>query len=330
MKEGEISPLVSYVVIGLNEGDHLDACFASIRGSELDGVAYEIIYADGGSDDASVEIAQGAGCDQVLVAPKRRSAAENRNAGARAARGQFIQFLDGDMRIFPEWVKHALGVLTGREDVAAVFGDLREVRTSLLYRILELDWIQGAGEVPFCGGAAMFRRTAFWEAGGFPEDVAFGEEPLLCWRIRNCLGKKIVKLLEPMAYHDLAFRGFRDYWRRCVRSGIAFAEVSQRCRGTCDPFWVREVRSNYFWSVAILAAFLVFVVAPVQARIVVLFGGAAVLGRKVLQIVRKGYPWSIALGYAFHTYFAKLAVSYGQVVWYLTRKPRRHNNAESS
>ncbi|HOJ34213.1 MAG TPA: glycosyltransferase [Candidatus Hydrogenedentes bacterium] len=319
-------PLLSFVVIGYNESATLSACIRSIREAELSGVPFEVIYVDGGSNDGSLDVARAAGCDLVLAAEERRKAPKNRNVGAAHAKGTFLQFLDGDMVMAPSWPKKALEFIVTREDVGVVFGELREMRSSFLYKILELDWIQGEGEVAFCGGAAIFRRSVFIEAGGFPEDVSFGEEPLLCWRIRNHLHKKVMKLSELMAYHDLAFRGFSDYWRRCVRSGWAYAEVSHRCAGASDRMWQRECRANYRWAAALLAGLMLLLFAPIVWRLAVLIVAGIVLFRKTFQVVRKGHPWSIALGYAVHTYFAKLPLAYGQIKWSLVSKRLSRNN----
>lgn len=318
--DASLQPLLSFVVIGYNESATLSACIRSVKEAELSGVPYEVIYVDGGSADGSLDVARSAGCDLVLAAERRRKAPENRNVGAARARGAFIQFLDGDMVMAPSWPKSALKIILAREDVGVVFGELREMRASFLYKILELDWIQGEGEVAFCGGAALFRRSVFMEAGGFPEDVSFGEEPLLCWRIRNQLKKKILKLPELMAYHDLAFRGFPDYWRRCVRSGWAYAEVSHRCAGSSDRMWQRECRANYGWAAALVIGLFVLLFAPNVWRFAVLALVGIILLRKTVQVVKQKYPWHIALGYAVHTYFAKLPLACGQLQWSLFGK----------
>jgi glycosyltransferase involved in cell wall biosynthesis len=301
---------LSFVVIGLNEAAHLPACLASIHVAHLEGLSWEIIYADGGSTDESVEIAQAAGA-QILDGPGRRRAATNRNRGAEQARGEFIQFLDGDMILDPQWPRAALDFLRGHPDSAAVCGVLRETRSDLFHRAMQLDWEQPEGEVAFCGGAAMFRASAFRAAGGFPEDVAYGEEPLLCWRLRNDHSLRIHHLHRDMVRHDLAFRGFADYWRRCVRVGEAYGEISARLKHTADPLWRRETRTTLRWA-AILLALLVAplllpgALAPIPPLLLL-----GVLARKALQAWRNGQPLPIAVLYALHLYVAKLPTAWG-------------------
>lgn len=312
---------VSFVVIGYNEGKTLGACLRAVRDADLDGIRHELIYVDAGSADDSMRIAQEAGADHVLGGDQRRKAAEARNVGLHAATGEFVQFIDGDMTLAPDWPRAAFGFLRGDSDYAVVCGGLREANRSLLFRALQLDWTPSDGDVPYCGGAALFRRETLEQAGGFPEDVAYGEEPYLCWRIRNELGKKVYCLARVMADHDLGFSGFGDYWRRSVRTGATYAEIAARCRGTSDPLWSGESRSNTVWALATLAWAAVVIAAPWPVKAAALLVAVAVLTRKALQKLRAGHGLSVAAVYALHSYFVKIPLAYGQLKWRL-KNPR--------
>ena len=65
----------------------------------------------------------------------------------------------------------------------------------------------------------------------------------MCQRIRT-LGFTILHVDRPMTGHDLAMTRFSQYWRRAVRSGYAYAEVSTRFRSTDFPLWGNEARRN--------------------------------------------------------------------------------------
>jgi glycosyltransferase involved in cell wall biosynthesis len=304
---------LSFVVIGFNESAMLPACLASVKAADLAGLTWELIYVDGGSTDGSRDIALAAGVDQVLGGDRRRRAAENRNLGFASARGQFVQFLDGDMVLDSAWPRAALTYLQSSERVAAACGQLRERRRSVIYRAMEIDWETPEGPVDFCGGAALFRADAFRAAGGFPEDVAYGEEPLLCWRLRNQLGWQIHHLRRPMVDHDLAFKGFADYWRRTVRVGFAFAEIAHRCKGTSDPLWSHQVRHNLVWGLVLVFMVFLMVMWPGYGHLAPVLLVAAVLTRKTLQFRKRG--WRIAAMYAVHTYLVKVAIAYGVLRW---------------
>ena len=323
---------LSIVVIAYNEAATLPACLESVRTADLDGIFYELIYVDGGSSDSSVAEAQSAGVDRLLTSDGQCGAAKNRNRGWAAARGRYVQFVDGDMVLDQDWPRAAMTLLEERPEVAVVFGRLQERNTNALYQAMQIDWEYPEGEAQFCGGAALFRRSVLETLGGFPEDVGFGEEPYLCWRIRNELSNKIYHLHRPMANHDLAFKGLRDYWQRNLRCGQAFAEVASRCANAEDPMWSEEVRANLAWSAVLLMTLLATVGTAVTLFIGIgvpivpacLATGPALLTallfRKTLQFVVQGRPVMVALLYALHTYAAKLGIAFGILRWRLLRR----------
>lgn len=159
---------LSFVVIGYNEAGTLKACLDSVRNADLDGLSWELIYVDGGSIDTSMDIAREAGVDRLLGGETRRRAAENRNLGLEAATGRLVQFLDGDMALFPDWPRAAAEFLYGHEDVAAVCGNLEESSPGILFEALQIDWMpgkapSGTAAAPRCISAPRCRRRA-----GFP------------------------------------------------------------------------------------------------------------------------------------------------------------------
>lgn len=310
---------ISFVVIGYNEAASLGRCLRSVRDADVSGLTHELIYVDAGSQDDSITVARESGVDRVLGGETRRRAAENRNLGLNVARGRYIQFIDGDMVLAPDWPKAALELLEARDDTAAVCGNLNEANKSAIFRALAIDWAPREGYIRHCGGAAMYRREVLERMGGFPEDVAYGEEPFLCWRIRNEMGLKIYQLNRTMADHDLGFRGMGDYWRRNVRCGATYAEIAHKCRGTKDPLWLKEAVSNLAWAFALVAGLLAFIATSTTTRLVLLLIAAAVVARKTVQMRRRGTPWNVSLLYGFHVYFSKLAIAWGEVTWFWRR-----------
>lgn len=301
--------VLSFVVIGFNEAATLRGCLEAVEAAKRDAPACELIYVDGGSTDDSGGIAERVGVDRLLGGDRPRKAAENRNLGLEHARGRYVQFVDGDMLLDPAWPKAAMTVLEERPDVAVVFGQLRERNPSLAYRALQIDWEYPEGEALYCGGAALWRREVLEQLGGFPEDVRYGEEPLLCWRLRNELGRKVYHLHHRMASHDLGYEGLMDYWRRNIHCGEALAEVSARCRDTHDPFWTDERNNALLWAGCIVVALLTAFAGPGPLGWLALAALIAILVRKQIQYHERG--WDVALVYALHVYASKLAIAYG-------------------
>ena len=228
-------PALSVVVIGRNEGARLERCLRSIGQMDAPGEV-EIVYVDSASVDGSPARAAAMGAKVIAVHPKRPTAALGRNAGWRAASAEFVLFLDGDTILNPAFVKEALRNLD--ETTAIVWGHRREINIqgSIYNRTLDLDWIYPPGITEFCGGDALMRRAVLEQVGGFDETLIAGEEPEMCRRIRSH-GWKIRHIDFPMTGHDLAMTKWSQYWRRATRAGYAYAEVSQRFRGSGLPFW---------------------------------------------------------------------------------------------
>jgi GT2 family glycosyltransferase len=235
--------LVSAVVIGRNEGERLVRCLGSIAGMHREGFEVEVVYVDSASTDGSPQRARALGARVLEVRPERPCAAVGRNAGWRAARGELVLFLDGDTVLHPDFVAHSLPELTDR--VAVVWGHRRESDPggSVYNRILDLDWIYPPGPSEFCGGDALMRREVLEEVGGYDEGLIAGEEPEMCRRMR-AKGWTIHHADRPMTLHDLAMKSLRAWWRRALRAGHAYAEVSERFRGTGMPLWEEDARRN--------------------------------------------------------------------------------------
>jgi glycosyltransferase involved in cell wall biosynthesis len=262
-----ITPSLSIVVIGRNEGQRLRDCLQSLRLIRNIGENIETIYVDSGSTDGSPQAAAELGAEVVVLNATRPTAALGRNAGWERARAEFILFLDGDTILHPDFPRRALDSLASDPKIAAVWGHRREIdpQGSLYNRILDLDWVFPTGDSPFCGGDVVMRREVLEAVGGYDGNLIAGEEPELCRRMR-AQGFSILHLDAPMTGHDLQMKHFRQYWKRALRAGHAYAEVSARFRGTSDPFWQAERKGNLrrggFW----LISFFLAVVATILLR----------------------------------------------------------------
>src|SRR5450759_3998289 len=90
-------PRVSVVVSAYNEERHVERLIHSLHVQTLP--AYEVIVIDDGSSDDTAARAERAGATVLTVA--HAGPAAGRNRGARAAIGEILVFLDGDMACAP-------------------------------------------------------------------------------------------------------------------------------------------------------------------------------------------------------------------------------------
>ena len=98
--------MISFIVIGKNEGWKLKKCFQSIFDTiKYNNLAkYEVIYVDSNSTDNSIEIAKSFKKIEVYQITGICNAAIGRNIGAKESKGDTLFFIDGDMEIMPEFL----------------------------------------------------------------------------------------------------------------------------------------------------------------------------------------------------------------------------------
>lgn len=250
------SVTVAAVAIGRNEGARLTACLASLKG-----LAEPIVYVDSGSTDGSVEAAQGLGADVVeLDMSVPFTAARARNAGLTrlgetAPDGRYVQFLDGDCTLAPGWIATARAALEADPKLAVVCGRRREKHpeASLWNRMIDSEWDTPPGAALACGGDALMRRAALEEVGGYRADMIAGEEPEMCFRMRQA-GWRILRIDAEMTAHDAALTRFSQWWKRAERAGHAYAEgAALHGAETAERYNVAEVRRALLWGLALPA-----------------------------------------------------------------------------
>ncbi len=94
--------MLSIIIPTLNEEDYLPMLLKSIK--KQDFKDYEIIVADAGSKDKTLEIAKKYGC----VTTRGGAPARGRNAGAKIAKGEIMFFLDADTVLPDDFLKKSL------------------------------------------------------------------------------------------------------------------------------------------------------------------------------------------------------------------------------
>lgn len=327
------TPSLSVVIIGRNEGARLVKCIESVKAmhwpSETEsGGGVEIIYVDSDSTDGSPERAHDLGAQVIVVHPQRPSAALGRNAGWRAAKAPVILFLDGDTILHPDFVMQASRAFNDPQ-VAVVWGHRRELHPehSIYNRVLDLDWVYPPGPSEFCGGDALMRRAILAEVGGYDETLIAGEEPEMCRRIRS-LGYVIEHLDLPMTGHDLAMTRWSQYWRRAFRAGHAYAEVSDRFRGTGQPLWEREVKRTLVHGTMVLGLGALGLIGPFMLRS--LWPLLLAVGLFLLLALRTAWKvgWKspeplTRFLYGIHSHLQQVPILFGQLSYWRDRRAGR-------
>jgi glycosyltransferase involved in cell wall biosynthesis len=126
----------------------------------------ELLVVDDGSTDGTADVARSYPEARTIHQPNRGHGAA-KNAGAAAARGEFLAFLDADDVWAPDKLRLQVAYLEANDDVGCV---LCNMANFLELGQAEPPWLGPAGlsEVPaYIPSALLVRKTVFEEVGGF-------------------------------------------------------------------------------------------------------------------------------------------------------------------
>lgn len=244
---------VGVVAIGRNEGERLKRCLHSVVGR-----VSSVVYVDSGSTDDSVAFARSLGIEVVeLDVATPFSAARARNAGferlvQRWPYLEYVQFVDGDCKVVDGWLDAAAGVLNEESDVAVVCGRRRErhPESTIYNKLCDMEWDTPVGEAGACGGDALMRVGVVRRVGGYDPTVIAAEDDELCVRIR-LLGFRILRIEHDMTLHDADMTRTRQWWKRAMRAGHGYAQVSSLHGRTPLRYFVSRFRRVLIWGIGV-------------------------------------------------------------------------------
>ncbi len=215
-----IWPKVTVIIVNWNGERFLDRCLSALQAQTV--APHEIILVDNASSDASLDI--------VRRFPSVRLLAQNENLGfargnnlaieAAAAESEWIALLNPDAFVEPHWLEALLSATHDYSDFD-VFGSklVNAADPAVLdgagdaYHISGLVWRMGHGAAVSsfseqvrevfspCAAAALYRRSALLEVGGFDEVFfCYVEDVDLGFRLRLA-GYRCLYVPSSVAHH---------------------------------------------------------------------------------------------------------------------------------
>jgi len=183
------TPLLGVVIPTLNEAEPLPHLLGDV--AQL-GITTDVVVADGGSTDATVDTARRYGA-RVITSPRGRGA--QLRAGAEAVRGDWLCVLHADVRM-PEPARGELHRAIDAAVDAAVWRLAIDAH-GVWPRVME--W--GArvrdriGGLPYGDQGLLVRRTVYEAVGGFPE-IPLMEDVALIRALRSSV--HVERLAAPL------------------------------------------------------------------------------------------------------------------------------------
>jgi GT2 family glycosyltransferase len=220
-------PTVSAIIVNWNGAQHLRICLPSLRSQSLKSL--EIIVVDNGSKDDSAEVARQFQARWVPLG-KNVGLAPALNRGAEAAAGDFLLFINNDMRFDADFVAALIDALkqdektfasdgmqfnwdgSERGHLAARLANRKPSAHSSTELVPGLYFYQREEPTKspvFMGSAAcmLVRRGLFEELHGFDERLPLGyEDAEICWRAW-IQGWPTVYVPEAVCWHRIGSSG---------------------------------------------------------------------------------------------------------------------------
>lgn len=167
-------PAISIVIPTLNEAEYLPKLLDSIKKQTFQD--FEIIVADAGSKDGTVEAAEK--YDALVVAGGMPGVGRNR--GAKVANGDLLFFFDADVLLPPDFLQSAYDEMQGNNiDLATCeFWPQSEYRLDkLMFQFSNLIVKLNASINPRAAGFCIFiSRRLFRQVNGFDESLKLAED----------------------------------------------------------------------------------------------------------------------------------------------------------
>ncbi|MBI4138357.1 MAG: glycosyltransferase [Candidatus Wildermuthbacteria bacterium] len=165
--------MISVIIPTLDEEGYLPRALRSVRNQGVKDL--EIIVADAGSKDRTVEIAKEFDCKVV----KGGMPGKGRNEGAKAARGDIFIFLDADAFLSPGFLKKFISQFEQKRlDIAGC--SMRIPSKKPLYRVFEklytLYFKSTEKFYPHATNCIVARRWVHEKVSGFDETLKLGED----------------------------------------------------------------------------------------------------------------------------------------------------------
>jgi peptidoglycan/xylan/chitin deacetylase (PgdA/CDA1 family) len=218
MPKLEYMAMISVVIPALNEERFIGECLESLKNQDYTG-EYEIIVADNGSNDATVDIARSYGV-KVIRCLGEKSVFYARQAGANAALGDIIAQADADTVYPRDWLSKIADNFASHPDSAALTGRffykdppswawfeyfLRNGINRLSMALLRIPLLVS-------GATFAFRKRAFLDIGGYSVKSFSADQIDICSRLSKA-GKVYY---DPYFYVLTSSRSVKKPFMVCV------------------------------------------------------------------------------------------------------------------
>ena len=224
----------SIIVPTHNRPDALMRCLSSLSLLDRQQLEIEIIVVDDGSDQSLQTLVNTSELDAQFIIQANYGPAHARNAGAAAAKGSTLIFIDDDCTVDNAYVTKLANAV--RQYPSAMIGGpvinqlqdnrLAESTQVLVTFLREVDRSADGSIKFFSSNNLAVPRSEFIKMGGFDERLRLGEDREFChrWRMGN---RPIIYVPDAIVYHwhDLTPRQFWQLHIHYGRGSAAYRAI---------------------------------------------------------------------------------------------------------
>jgi GT2 family glycosyltransferase len=213
-------PSVSVIVLNYNGLQYMEDCFGSLSQLDYPTGSVELVLADNGSDDNSVEyVREHFPQVRIIQLDRNYGFCGGNNRAVAQSQNEYVALLNSDMRVEPRWLAGLVEALDNEpEAVCSASKILTWDGRAMDFGGLLVSFV-GHGRADGhhdpdttaydglryilgpCGGSMLIDRQVFLEVGGFDEDFfMYFDDIDLGWRLW-ALGHKVVFAPQSICYH---------------------------------------------------------------------------------------------------------------------------------
>ncbi len=227
--------ILSIIIPTKNEEKYLPELLESVRRQNFPAPEYEIIVADNKSKDKTREIAGKFKCKIT----KGSLPGAGRNLGAKAAKGEYLLFLDADTRLLKKnFLKKAIDEIRRRRlDIAVPEAHVKGKRMDKLFFEFWNNLVDISQHLmPYAGGWCIFASKKIHnKISGFDEKITLGEDSDYAQRAAK-IGKfrmlKSVKIqVSPRRFKK---EGYLKVAFQAIGTGIHWAVLGKDKKNSFD------------------------------------------------------------------------------------------------
>lgn len=252
--------MISFIVIGRNEGWKLKRCFESIfktiQMNKLE--SYEAIYVDSLSMDDSIEKVKQFKTVKIFKLTRDFNAAIARNVGAAESKGDVLFFIDGDMEIQPGFLPLVYDQFNGLKHpfVSGQWIDYHyDTDGNLLSKEEYRKERYSDKFVPTTGGLFIISRKLWVDGGGMKNKMRRSQDLDLALRLAK-RGDFLLRKKELLAvHHTVPYNDKVRIWRMLFNGAMFYRIVLLRENLFNEFAWKLFIRGNYTFFILLICGF---------------------------------------------------------------------------